>query len=105
MGRTFAIVFTAALVGGMGGAAIGIAVDGGRSSSSALASAPVGAEPTSVVHTVAALSPEAIYRADSPAVVEIEGITSSSRSCVAPRPGPSASRSATCPGSRAAYHD
>jgi len=50
------------------------------------------------VHTAAALSPEAIYRADSPAVVEIEGITSSSRSCVAPRPGPSTSRSATCPG-------
>ena len=72
MGRTFAIVFTATVVGGIGGAAIGIAVDGGRSSSSALASAPVGAEPTSVVHTVAALSPEAIYRADAPAVVEIE---------------------------------
>lgn len=30
MGRTFAIVFTAALVGGVSGAAIGIAVDGGR---------------------------------------------------------------------------
>jgi len=105
MGRTFAIVVTAALVGGIAGAAIGIAVDGGRSSSSNSTAAPVVGEPTSVVHTAAALSPEAIYRADSPAVVEIEGITSSSRSCVAPRPGPSASRSATCPGSRAAYHD
>ena len=72
MGRTFAIVFTAALIGGIGGAAIGIAVDGGRSSSSTPTSAPVVAEPTSVVHTVAALSPEAIYRADSPAVVKIE---------------------------------
>jgi hypothetical protein len=30
MGRTFAIVFTATVVGGIGGAAIGIAVDGGR---------------------------------------------------------------------------
>ena len=105
MGRTFAIVVTAALVGGIAGAAFGIAVDGGRSSSSNSTAAPVVGEPTSVVHTAAALSPEAIYRADSPAVVEIEGITSSSRSCVAPRPGPSASRSATCPGSRAAYHD
>ena len=72
MGRTFAIVFTATVVGGIGGAAIGIAVDGGRSSSSVLAVAPVAAEPTSAVHTVAALSPEAIYRADAPAVVEIE---------------------------------
>ena len=105
MGRTFAIVVTAALVGGIAGAAIGIAVDGGRSSSSNPTAAPVVGEPTSHVHTAAALSPEAIYRADSPAVVEIEGITSSSRSCVAPRSGPSTSRSATCPGSRAAYHD
>ena len=72
MGRTFAIVVTAAVVGGIAGAAIGIAVDGGRSSSSNPTAAPVVAEPTSVVHTVAALSPEAIYRADSPAVVEIE---------------------------------
>ena len=72
MGRTFAIVVTAALVGGIAGAAIGIAVDGGRSSSSNPTAAPVVAEPTSVVHSVAALSPEAIYRADSPAVVEIE---------------------------------
>jgi len=72
MGRTFAIVVTAALVGGIAGAAIGITVDGGRSSSSNPTAAPVVAEPTSVVRTVAALSPEAIYRADSPAVVEIE---------------------------------
>ena len=72
MGRTFAIVVTAALVGGIAGAAIGIVVDGGRSSSSNPTAAPVVAEPTSVVHSVAALSPEAIYRADSPAVVEIE---------------------------------
>ena len=72
MGRTFAIVVTAALVGGIAGAAIGIVVDGGRSSSSNPTAAPVVAEPTSVVHSVAALPPEAIYRADSPAVVEIE---------------------------------
>ena len=72
MGRIFAIVVAAALVGGIAGAAIGIAVDGGRSSSSNPTAAPVVAQPTSVVHTVAALSPEAIYRADSPAVVEIK---------------------------------
>ena len=71
MRRTLAIVFAAALVGGAAGAAVGIAVDGGRSSPSVPAEAPVAARPTSVVRAGAALSPEAIYRSDSPAVVVI----------------------------------
>src|SRR5262245_43056571 len=71
MGRTIAIVSVAALLGGIAGAAIGIAVDGGRTRT-VPASAAVLAEPASVVHAAAALSPEAIYRVDAPAVVEIE---------------------------------
>ena len=72
MRRTLAIVFAAALVGGAAGAAVGIAVDGGRSSPSVPAEAPVAARPASVVRAGAALSPEAVYRRDSPAVVVIK---------------------------------
>jgi S1-C subfamily serine protease len=71
MGRTFAIVSAAALVGGVAGAAVGIAVDGGRASSPTVREAPIVARPASVVRAGAALSPEAIYRADAPAVVVI----------------------------------
>ena len=71
MGRTSAIVSAAALVGGAVGAAVGIAVDGGHSSSTTPAPAPIVGQPASAVRAGAALSPEAIYRADSPAVVVI----------------------------------
>jgi putative serine protease PepD len=72
MRRTLAIVFAAALAGGAAGAAVGITVDRGHSSSPTLPEAPIVARPASVVRTGAALSPEAIYRADSPAVVVIK---------------------------------
>ncbi len=72
MRRTLAVVAAAAVVGGAVGAAVGIAVDGGRSSApAALPEAPVAAQPTSAVRAGTALSPEAIYRLDSPAVVVI----------------------------------
>jgi len=70
LGRTLAIVVAAAVVGGAAGAAIGLAVGEGGSSST-LPEAPVAAHPTSAVSTGSALSPEAIYRADAPAVVVI----------------------------------
>jgi len=72
MRRTLAVVAAAAVAGGVIGAAVGIAIDGGRSTSPAtLPVAPGETRPTSVVRTGAALSAEAIYRADSPAVVVI----------------------------------
>jgi len=71
MGRTLAIVSAAALVGAVAGAAVGIAFDGGRSSPTTLPEAPITAQPTSAVNAGAALTPEAIYRADSPGVVVI----------------------------------
>lgn len=70
MGRTLAIVVAAAVVGGAAGAAIGLALGNGHPGAT-LPAAPVDARPTSAVRADAALSPEAIYRADAPAVVVI----------------------------------
>ncbi len=59
-------------MGGVAGAAVGIAVDGGRSSSATTSPlAAIVARPASTVRARAPLSPEAIYRNDSPAVVVI----------------------------------
>jgi putative serine protease PepD len=71
MGRTFAIVSAAAVAGGIAGAAVGIAVDAGHTGSTTPARAPIVAQPASAVRATAALSPEAIYRADATAVVVI----------------------------------
>jgi S1-C subfamily serine protease len=74
MKRTLVIVLAAALVGGLAGAVIGVALEGGDSSSQAAQlplSTPseVSAEPTS--SSRADLAPEAIYRTDAPSVVVI----------------------------------
>ncbi len=72
MGRTLAIVVAAVVAGAAAGAAVGVAMRGGQSSPAPLAAAPVVAQPASAARAGAALSPEAIYRADSPAVVVIK---------------------------------
>jgi S1-C subfamily serine protease len=74
MKRTLVIVLAAALVGGLAGAVIGVALEGGDSSSQAAQlplSTPseVSAGPTS--SSRADLAPEAIYRTDAPSVVVI----------------------------------
>jgi S1-C subfamily serine protease len=74
MKRTLVIVLAAALVGGLAGAVIGVALEGGDSPSQAAQlplSTPseVSAEPTS--SSRADLAPEAIYRTDAPSVVVI----------------------------------
>jgi S1-C subfamily serine protease len=78
MKRTLVIVLAAALVGGLTGAVIGVALDGGDTSSQA-ADLPI-ATPTEVSTTPAKnahqasradLSPEAVYREDAPSVVLI----------------------------------
>jgi S1-C subfamily serine protease len=73
MGRTVAIVLAAAVVGGLAGAAVGVAVGGGHATGGT-GMPPLAATPTSAVRTLSAtgpLSPEAVYRAGSPAVVLI----------------------------------
>ena len=73
MARTVAIVLAAAVVGGLAGASIGVAVGGGHSTAST-GIAPLAATPTSAVRSLSAaapLTPEAVYRAGSPAVVLI----------------------------------
>jgi len=74
MKRTLVIVLAAALVGGLAGAVIGVALEGGDSSSQAAQlplSTPreVSVEPTG--SNRADLAPEAIYRTDAPSVVVI----------------------------------
>jgi len=78
MKRTLVIVLAAALVGGLTGAVIGVALDGGDTSSQA-ADLPL-ATPTELPTTTAQnahqasradLSPEAVYREDAPSVVLI----------------------------------
>jgi S1-C subfamily serine protease len=72
MRRILAIVAVAAVAGGAAGAAIGVvAVDGRLGTSDVLPEGPVDAHPVSAVGAGSALTPEAVYRADSPAVVEI----------------------------------
>jgi S1-C subfamily serine protease len=74
MRRTLGIVVAAAAVGAVAGATAGLVVGQGRTGSNAvLPQAPVLARraPASAVRTGAALSPETIYRTDSPAVVVI----------------------------------
>lgn len=117
--RTLAIVSAAALVGGIAGAAIGIAVDGGRGRGLA-GSAPVAPRPTSFVHAPPggrAFASEVLDRPDRPRPgVDAEtivprvararrGAVSGCASRVGRPPPPSTSRSATCRGSRAAYHE
>ena len=70
MGRTFAIVVTAALVGGIAGAAIGIVLDGGRSSSSTVSAAPAGPDPQWPAPPRGAPT-RGDLRADAPGVVVI----------------------------------
>src|SRR5262245_53508861 len=74
MKRTLVIVLAAALVGGLAGAVIGVALEGGDSSSQAdrlplSTPSEVSAGPTS--SSRADLPPEAIYRTDAPSVVVI----------------------------------
>ena len=74
MVRTVAIVVTAAVVGGLAGAAVGLAVGGGHATGAATTPQPVVGTNTSAVRstaTASALSPEAVYRTGSPAVVLI----------------------------------
>jgi len=76
MKRSLVIVLAAALVGGLTGAVIGAALDGGGSSSQAAGlplTAPSELSAASVTHHTsrADLSPEAIYREDAPSVVLI----------------------------------
>lgn len=117
--RTLAIVSTAALVGGIAGAAIGIAVDGGRGRGRP-ASAPVDAEPTSVVHAPqpgGAFESEVLDHPDRPwSGIDTATITprvararrGAASGCVSRLTRPpalSSSRSATCRGRHAAYHE
>jgi S1-C subfamily serine protease len=70
MSRTLAIVLAAAVIGGLGGASIGLALDNGNDSSgSGRIAAPVYA--ASAVQRDKSLTPEAIYARDSPGVVLI----------------------------------
>jgi len=74
MVRTVAIVVSAAVVGGLAGAAVGVAVGGGHATGAATTPQPVVGTNTSAVRSTArasALSPEAVYRTGSPAVVLI----------------------------------
>jgi len=78
MKRTLVIVLAAALVGGLAGAVIGIALEGGDTTSQSAATELPLAAPTelSTARTThdasrADLSPEAIYREDAPSVVLI----------------------------------
>jgi hypothetical protein len=116
--RTLAIVSAAALVGGIAGAAIGIAVDGGRGRGRPR-SGPVAREPTSVAHAPQAGRAFASEVIDHPARpwpgANIETITprvararrGAASGCASrtARPPAKTSRSATCRGSRAAYHE
>jgi S1-C subfamily serine protease len=78
MKRTLVIVLAAALVGGLTGAVIGVALEGGDTSSKAATDLPLAA-PTELSSATAPdthqsradLSPEAIYREDAPSVVLI----------------------------------
>jgi S1-C subfamily serine protease len=73
MRRTFAIVLAAALVGGLAGGVIGLALDGSSESSTAQASPslPTSLAETSSSQTRIGLTPEQIYRNDAPGVVVI----------------------------------
>lgn len=76
MKRTIALVIVAALVGGVGGASVGLALDGGTSSSGTLPTATSVATATPVASTVplrarTRLAPETIYGDDAPGVVVI----------------------------------
>jgi len=72
MRRTLALVAAAAVVGGVAGAAVGIAIDGGTSTARPIVpKVPGETRPASIVRAGAALSPEAIYRTASPGVVVI----------------------------------
>lgn len=117
--RTLAIVSAAALVGGIAGAAIGIAVDGGRGRGRP-GSAPVAPGPTGVVRAPPggrASAGEVLDRPDRPwPGVDAEriiprvararrGAASGCASRVGRPPAPSTSHSAACRGSRAAYHE
>jgi hypothetical protein len=115
--RTLAIVSAAALVGGIAGAAIGIAVDGGRGRGRP-GSAPVAPERTSVVHAPQggrAFASEVLDHPDrpwpgidtetiTPRVARARRGTASDCASRVTRPPARTSRSATCRGSRAAYH-
>ena len=74
MKRSIAIVLSTAVVGGLVGAAVGIALDGKRSESAAAAPGPraqVTAAQTEAAEARADPTPEEIYRRDAPGVVVI----------------------------------